>query len=505
MPIVSSPLTLSYWVETNPNITVTSPTFADITVYKELKKLTGIDIAFQHPPTGPNQGKEQFNLMVASGKYPDIVETNWLNGYYEGGPAKALKDNVIIRLNDLIDQHAPNLKKVLDDHPDWRKQIITDEGDIYAFPFLRGDPSLQVFGGLVARGDLMEKYSLETPTTVDEWYTTLTKLKTDFNGNGQADEYAFSPWYGNQVRGGFNTTHALVGAYGVTTGFYQDNGTVKYGPIQPEFREFLATMIQWSKAGLIDPDAVSQDQKAFDARMTGNQLGSGIMLLGGGIGKFMGLMKDKDPNFKLVGMPYPTLKKGDKPTLGQRDNVYPGTSAAITSSNQQVEESIKWLDYAYSDAGHMLFNFGVEGLTYTLVDGYPKYTDLILKNPNKLPLAQSMAAHFRSNSGGPFVQDKRYAEQYFQLKEQQDAYKIWQEPTNERLLPPITPTQDESRKFARTMSEVNPRYDEVFAQVITGAQPIEAWDAFVAEIKGMGIEDAVAVQQAALDRYAKRA
>lgn len=504
MPIVTQPLTLSYWVETSPNITVTSPTFNDISLYKELEKRSGIHLDFQHPPTGPNQGREQFNLMIASGKYADIIETNWLNGYYQGGPAKALRDGVIVRLNDMLEQNAPNLKKVLDEHPEWRKQVVTDEGDIYAFPFLRGDPALQTFGGAVIREDWLKKVGLEMPTTIDEWHTALLAFKEkDPNGNGQKDEWPFSPWYGS-LRGGFDGEHAFVGAWGVTTGFYNDGGTVKYGPIQPEFKEFVKLMADWYKEGLIDPDSVSFDQKAYDAKMTGEQLGSGIMLVGGGIGKFMGLMRDKNPDYSLVGAPYPTLNKGDKPTLGQRDNIFPGASAAISSSCQNVAEAMRLLDYGYSEAGHMLYNFGVEGLAYTMVDGYPTYTDLLMKNPDKLPLAQSLSAHIRGNSSGPFVQDKRYVEQYFQLPQQQNAYKIWQEPTNEKLMPPVTPTQDESRRFASIMSDVNTRYEEVFAQVLTGAQPLEYWDSFVGELKGLGIEDAIAVQQAALDRFNKR-
>lgn len=506
LPISTNGLTLSYWVETNPNITATSKTFNDISLYKELEKRTGVRLNFQHPPTGPNQGREQFNLMIASGQYPDIIETNWLSGYYEGGPSKALKDGVIIRLNDLIDQYAPNFKKVLDDHPDWRKQVVTDEGDLYSFPFLRGDPALQVFGGAVVRGDWLEAMGVEMPTTLDEWRTLLQTIKTkDPNGNGKNDEWPFSPWYGNTLRGGFDTTHAFVGAWGITTGFYQDNGTVKYGPMQPEYKEFLSTMAQWYKEGLIDPDSVSFDQKAYDAKMTGEQLGTGIMLLGGGIGKFMGLMANKNPKFKLVGAPYPTLKKGDKPQLGQRDNVYPGQGAAITSSNKNPEESVRLLDYAYSPEGGLLYNFGVEGVSYTMVDGYPKYTDLLMKNPDGLPVAQAMAAHIRGNSSGPFVQDKRYLEQYLQLPVQQDAYKTWQQPTNEKLMPPVTPSQDESRRFAKIMGDVRTRYDEVFAKVLTGAQPVDSWDTFVAELKQLGIEEATQIQQAALERYNKRA
>ena len=78
---------------------------------------------------------------------------------------------------------------------------------------------------------------------------------------------------------------------------------------------------------------------------------------------------------------------------------------AITTSCKDVETAARLLDYAYSEEGHMLFNFGVEGESYTMVDGYPTYTDKILNNPEGWPLAQSLAAYIRGNYNGPFVQD----------------------------------------------------------------------------------------------------
>jgi putative aldouronate transport system substrate-binding protein len=151
----------------------------------------------------------------------------------------------------------------------------------------------------------------------------------------------------------------------------------------------------------------------------------------------------------------------------------------------------------------MLFNFGVEGLSYKMDNGYPKYTDAAVKDP-KLPLAQSMAQFFRSNYNGPFVQDKRYFEQYAALPEQQNSVKVWSEPVNDMLMPPVTPTQDESKKFASIMNDVNTLRDEMVVKVITGGKPVAEWDQVVAQMKQMGIEDALKIQQAALDRYNKR-
>ena len=76
----------------------------------------------------------------------------------------------------------------------------------------------------------------------------------------------------------------------------------------------------------------------------------------------MDAMKAQDPKFKLVGAPYPTLNKDEVPFIGQRDFKYnPGPSKAITTAAKNPELIVRWLDYAYSDEGAMLYNFGIEG------------------------------------------------------------------------------------------------------------------------------------------------
>jgi putative aldouronate transport system substrate-binding protein len=510
LPIVKEPLTLTYWAPMNANVAATMKSFGDIACQKELEKRTGIHFDFQHPPLNQDQQKEQFNLVMASGKYPDVIEYNWLTA--SGGPAKYLKDGVILRLNDLIDQNAPNLKKVLADRPDIRRMLVTDEGDIYCFPFLRLDPVLCVSEGLAIRADWLDKLGLKVPTTIDEWHDVLKAFKEkDPNGNGKADEIPFNTWK-SRARGAFERFQ-FVGAWGIGMGgynadvsFYQDKGVVKYSALQPEFKEFLKVMTQWYKEGLFDPDIFTTDQKRMDAKVTNNQLGAAALSGGSGIGKYMPLMTPKDPKFRLVGAPYPTLKAGDKPQLGIGTWPYYGDgSVVITSSNKHVVETVKLLDYGYSREGGLLYNFGIEGVSYTMVDGKPIFTPEVMKNPQGLPPAQAIAKYARSINNGPFVQDPGYIMQYYELPEQKDALKIWMEPTNEKRMPPVTPTQDESKKFATIMADIDTRFDEVFNKVWSGALPLDAWDTFVKDLKQMGIDDAIKIQQAALDRYNKRA
>ncbi len=505
LPIVTQPLSLSYWCPMSSNVVATMKTFAEIACYKELEKRTGIHIDFQHPPL--NQELEQFNLLSASGKYPDVVEYNWLTNA-PGGPARFLRDGMIIRLNEHIDRYAPNLKKVLSDHPEWRKQIVTDEGDIYAFPFIRSDVKLLVSTGLAMRQDWLDKLGLKPPTTLDEWHTVLKAFKErDPNGNSKGDELPLSTWAsspgpGGGSRGAFSR-YSFVGAWGIGQDWYQEKGVIKYGPLQPEFREFLTLVAQWYKEGLIDPDVFATNQNGFDAKMTNNLIGAASMQGGNGIGKYAGLMAGKG-TFKLVPVQQPTLKPGDKILLGGRDNNYPGQgSAAITSSNKRVVETVKMLDYAYSTEGSLLFNFGIEGTSYKMVNGVPTYLDAIMHDP-QVPSAQMISRYARGNFNGPFVQDVRYITQYYELPEQKKALEVWTLPTNEKLLPPLTVTQDESKKFATTMADINTRFDEVFTRVWSGKAPLEELDSFVKALPGMGINDAMKIQQTALDRYNKR-
>src|SRR5262245_3690175 len=87
LPIVSQPLTLSYWAPMSTNVAASMKSYGEIACYVELEKRTGVHLEFQHPPL--QQEQDQFNLLVASGKYPDVVEFDWLHSY-AGGPSKAI-------------------------------------------------------------------------------------------------------------------------------------------------------------------------------------------------------------------------------------------------------------------------------------------------------------------------------------------------------------------------------------------------------------------------------
>lgn len=486
---------LTYWCELNTNVSANYTNMGDTPFGQGLMERTGVTITYLHPPTG--QLNEQFNLILADGDLPDIMEYTWQS--YPGGPQKAIEDGNILALNDIIDQYCPNLKAYLEAHPDVDRQCKTDEGNYYMFPFVRGDDSLRVSTGLMIRQDWLNDLGLEMPTTIDEWHDVLTAFKTE---KGATAPFAFE-----YTTPSLRNNWPFMSAYNTTAEFYVgDDGKIHYGPAEENYKEFLATMNQWYKEGLLDPDMPTAQLDQVSAKMTSGASGASLGWIGSRMGVWTTAAKETDPNYDLEAAPVPTLNKGETAKMGPMDNVVVNNGgAAITTRCKDIEAAARLLDWAYSDEGHMYYNFGTEGESYTMENGEPVYTDLILNNPDGLPIAQAMSGYIRGNYNGPFVQDVRYAQQYYTMDCQKKAQATWTVPeASEHVLPPITPSSGESEEFSAIMNEINTYRDEMTLKFILDTESLDNFDKFVDTMNQMNLKRAIEIENSALDRYNAR-
>lgn len=175
--------------------------FADYPFYKELEKETGVKVEFIHPVAGSSG--DQFNVMIASGEYPDIIQNNFFT--YPGGAAKAIEDGVIIETTDYLDKYAPNLKSYLENHPNIDKMVKTDAGQYYSFPTIQGDDFLLTYTGLILRKDWLDELGLDVSETIDEWETVLTAFKEK---KGAAAPITYEDSL-------FKNSSSFLGAYGI--------------------------------------------------------------------------------------------------------------------------------------------------------------------------------------------------------------------------------------------------------------------------------------------------
>lgn len=489
---------LSYWAELQSTVSPNFSNLGETPFAKGWMENTGADIEFLHPPMG--QAKEQFSLLLADGNLPDLMEYNWLKDY-PGGPEKAIKDGVILPLNDIFEQYCPNIMKYLTENPDIDKMIKTDDGKYYAFPFIRGDDSLCNTIGLMLRADWLEELDLEVPETIDEWHTVLTAFKEQ--------KGATAPLSFEYTNSQYLDANPFVFAFDSFRSFYlAADGTVHFGATEEGYKEYLTTFAQWYKEGLIDPDIATLKSDQVSAKMTSSAAGAAIGQAGSRMGVWISASVQSEPDYMLVAAPQPSTTKGIQAEFGYVELPYSGRySVAITTSCKDVERAARLMDWAYGEEGHLYFNFGTEGVSYTMVDGFPTYTDLILDNPDGLPVSEAMSSYIRGNYNGPFVQDLRYLEQYFTMDAQKEAPKVWGSGSSNGkayMLPPITATVDESKEFATIINEINTYRDEMTLKFIFGTESLDNFDQYVKNIENMGLSRALEIQNLALDRYNAR-
>jgi putative aldouronate transport system substrate-binding protein len=399
-------------------------------------------------------------------------------------------------LNDVFARYSPNISAYLKANPDIDKMIRTDNGSYYNYPMIR-DEKNRFSTVTMIRKDWLDELGLSVPETFDEWHAVLTAFKEKKNATPLSFETGFL--LGNEAifSHGFDT---IAGLY---LGF---DGKIHWGQVDPGFRDYITLMNQWYREGLLDPDIVTLNYDQVSAKVSGGTAGASIGWIGSRLGGWTGPGRASNPRFSLAGTPVPVRRKGEKAKFSAISLPYSSVSvgAAITSSCKNVDAAAKVLDWAYSDAGRLYYSFGTEGVSYTMVGGVPTYTDLIMKNPNGWTLAQSIGAYTRANYTAPSIPDGRYIEQYYSYDEQKEALGFVLPETSVRLVPPLTPTPEESREYAGIINDINTYANEMLTKFILGTENLSGWDTYVRTINGMGLARALEIQNNALARYNKR-
>jgi putative aldouronate transport system substrate-binding protein len=488
--------TLSYWITPGSTLSANFSSMSDTPYAEEFTKQTGITIDYKHPPLG--QETEQFSLIMADGEYPDIMFYNWLSRY-PGGPEKAIADGVIYSLNDIFEKYCPNISAYLAANPDIARMLKTDEGHYYSFPLINSKGSGNYLGPMV-RSDLLEKFGLETPTTIDDWYHMLKVMKQ----NGI--EYPLTAAYSRS--NDIALYVPFMYANHVESKFYVgDDDIVHYGPIEDGFKNYLKTFAKWYSEGLIDPDLPSLTTDQVAAKMTSGKSAATWSFRGSRMGSWIPAGQATNPDYMLKAVPWPTLDNSENPPeYGFAAGLFDGLGAAITTSCTDIERAARALDYSFGKEGHMLATFGIEGESYTLdADGEPQYTDTILKNEKGWTPGQALSAYTITNFSTPLVKDLRYVQQYSVYESQKESTTMWISNCDKHNLPPLTPSPEDSKTIARIMNEVYTYANEMTLKFILGNKDIEEnWNEYVQNVHKMGIDTALEIENKAYASYKLR-
>jgi putative aldouronate transport system substrate-binding protein len=286
-----------------------------------------------------------------------------------------------------------------------------------------------------------------------------------------------------------------------TAPFYVENDTVKFGAIEDGFKEFLEMYHQWYSDGIFTSDYLNNTNAYVPDYGTISQGNSGIWYSLISLLETPTAMSD-DPDFAVAPITDPVINEGDTNHLRFSTDIVQVQNVGLSTTCRDVELAAKWLDFWYSDEGNLLANYGVEGEGYTLVNGEPTLTELVISNPDSLTTDQALLTYARLK--GPFVYhwEKLYSTY---STAQQNAIDVWATSDNSYAFPSgATMTSDESTAYNDIMVDILVYVEETMAQFITGEKSLDDWDAYVDQVKSMNIDDCIQYKQSAYDRYINR-
>lgn len=457
-----------------------------------LEEATGIHLNFIGATSDPQATAESTMLLITSGEYPDIWRVNWIT--HPGGPAGAINDGLIISLSDDLES-IPNLLAYLEQNPNIQKMVANDEGDLYCFPFIQDCEGMGNVGtGPAIRSDWLKEQNLEVPVTIDDWTNALRTFKSVYGANAGLTFEARWLWLEY-------ASAALTSAWGVTFPFYVMEDQVKYGPMEEGYRQFVQQMADWYAEGLLDTDFATVDKSTVQAKFANSESGLAIQQTGNIENS---IAANEGTSFSAVAVPTAVLKEGDPRLFGHLTPKYDGSFAHAVSPGDNQKLAMRWCDYLFSHDGQYLSAYGTEGITYTVdANGeFAGFTDLVMNNPSIEEEPRKILANFNYNSHWAFPQ---LGSKYFMSDYSKGLIQVWSDnEMGEHFYPAVTHTTEETDMIGNTYSDIDTFVKENIMRFILGTQKMEDWDAFVAQMKSLGMDDVLAVKQAAYDRYLAR-
>lgn len=511
----SEPVTIKIFSPQDPTGDLTTNSFT-----AAAEEMFNIKFEWQTTPFDGNSAKEQRQISLASGDYPDLyMLIPWIDQFSQLDLLKYGQQGVLIPLNDLIAEHAPNVQAALDNYPDFKAMATAPDGNIYGIPQLIECYHCSYANKMWVNTKWLKALGLETPTTSEEFKAMLEAFQTqDPNGNGVADEVALS---GSIEDYGVRLIPFLMNGF-----IYDDDRTfliLNDGKLdtvanKPEWKEGLAFIKGMYDAGLIDPGAFTQNAEAF--KKIGDN--ADAQLLGAGAGMHPAIFVTTSD-----GAPYgadydaiPPLQGPNSAYATYLPNSVPGATFVLTNkASPEVQvAAIKLVDYMFTQEGQLRAHFGEEGKDWRR----PQEGDVANNKDVEpifatIPLALNEVPH-NSNWGAiaQYFQPKTFRDGWVQgtdiyaadgyerrLQEATDLY-AGKESKNKFAFWTVWPDPATADAVAMQRQNIFDYISQNALQFVTGSKDLETdWDGYVAGLEQLDLAGYLAAMQASYDAGAK--
>ncbi|NDL60941.1 extracellular solute-binding protein [Phytoactinopolyspora mesophila] len=489
---------------------------------EHVEEMFDVELSFETTTYDANAARETRQISLASGDLPDVyMLVPWVDQFNKIELQRLANQGVIEPLNDLIEEHAPNITAEFERTPEYQEFATAPDGNIYGLPQWNDCYHCSYSAKLWMRSDWLDELGLDVPTTTDEMHEVLLAFKTeDPNGNGKADEIPLSgstsdlvlPYFMNA----FLYNPQASDAYPSTLAL--NDGQVQLQASQDGWREGLRYMASLFEDGLIDPGAFTDNRDALIAK--GDNADAPIV--GAATVQHPGLVvtlnqadgrdKDYDPVPPLTGPDGAQYATYNLPSIA-------GATFVLTAEASEEAQitAIKILDYMFSEEGHIFAQFGQEGIGWeparegdvALDESLEPTFRVIPVDPDEQaeaggwgPMAQyNDTEEFRNSqvadtdiySADGFERRLFEATQLYEGKEAEDQiypyWNVWFDP-------------EHSSELATLQTNIDDFVNQNSLQFVTGELDIDsdaAWESYLDGLEGLGLQRYLELHQEAYE------
>ena len=467
------------------------PYKADWLLWKAIEERT--NVTFDMTVVARTDYNDKVSAAVNSGSAPYIIPKVYDSTAYEDS-------GQVIAVSDWV-QYMPNYSKYV---KEWGleedlKQITSSDGKYYRLPGMWETAA----GGysLAIRKDVFEEagvdLSKESSWTWEDFHDALMKVK----------EHTDAPYVWSDGFQLGSTMNLAATAYNVTGGYAADGGDwglrngvrfdfdkdeFYFADTTQEYKEYLQMLASFYRDGLLDPETFTQDTTQAQAKFFRGE--SFVLNMNYQILSDIknGKMQVEEAELYFItppGGPAGQVKPSSRD--GRLENGIMIASKALKELGE--EEFIKMLRFVdwlwYSEEGHALSLWGVEGETYTLDAGgnFVLNEDIYYNGIN--PGAPKLLNVDYGFGGGVFAYGGSKRIQYSKFSE---GEKEWNERVDSskdpiRLTPPILADELEKEDLNLIKVGLMDYVNTSALEFITGKKSFEAdWEAYVKECENKG-------------------
>lgn len=330
------------------------------TIGKKLQEQTGVDWKMEYL-VGDSATKA--GVMIASGDYPDIIDSS-------GEMAKLMDAGAFIPLDDLIEQYGPNIKRVYGPDMDKFRQ---EDGQIYFFPYTANigyvsEPNFQT--GFYIQRAVLKEFNYPKIKTLDEYFDLIEQYKQKYPQIDGKDTIGFATLAG-EPSSFFTLQNPAMHLAG-----YPNDGSVMVDINSHEAKlvagsdyqkQWIQKLSEVNAQGMFDPESFTMNRDQYLAKLT-----SGRVL---GYFSYSWQVGDATSNLKKAGMDdkrYVALPIVFDNNIKDQYIDPPGFvnnyGIGITVNAKDPVRIIKYFDNLLKEENQILVQWGVQDETYSVND-----------------------------------------------------------------------------------------------------------------------------------------